>query len=457
VNTYRRTIRLALPAVAESLLNSMVLLVDALMVARSGDAALAAVGISGVVLWRVRSLASVLQTGIGALAARRWGEGDERAASRVLTHGMVLGLAIGTLPLLLIPFAAMIFSRLNAEGEVLALAATYFQLIIATMPLRMASTHLSAALRACGDTRTPLYVTLGINVVNLIFNYLLIFGKFGFPALGLVGAGIATVIAFVIEAVALAVACRRGIRPLRFAEIGNADRGLLRITRDGFTPWLPSITPSVLRVSLPSLGEEIAVSVGFLGFIAMIAGLGEESLAAHTSVARIESFSYMIGFGVSIGAAALVGQALGAARADLARRAFSASLVLAALSMAVAGFVMILLSPLTLGLFYGFDDTRRVMIEFATPVLIIAALEQPFIGTGMVLAAGLRGAGLTMAPFLSQMAGTIVVRIGLGYLLAFELGMGLEGVYWATVADWVLRTIILGAIVATGRWEKTKL
>lgn len=461
MTSYRRTVRLALPAVAESLLNSLVLLVDALMVAQVGDAALAAVGLAGVVLWRSRSLAAVLQIGLSAVVARRWGEGNERAAGILLTHGVILGLLMGLIPLIALPFARPLFASLNAEGAVLAQAAIYFQIVLATMPMRMASANLSATMRACGDTRTPMLVTLTINVVNTVFNYLLIFGHGGFPALGLMGAGISTAIAFTVEVAALSWAAARGIRPLRFLEgegsASGQSRGLLIFHRAGATPWLPGVTGSVMKVSLPSLGEEIAVSVGFLGFIAMIAGLGEGPLAAHTSVTRIESFSFMIGFGISVGSAALVGQALGAKRVDLARRAFSASLVLAASAMSLAGLAMIGFSPWTLGLFYGFDDSRRTMIELATPILIIAAIEQPFIGMANVLASGLRGAGMTIAPFVSQIFGTIVVRIGLGYLLAFGLEMGLEGIYWGTVADWVLRVIILGSIVLGGRWEKMKL
>jgi putative MATE family efflux protein len=424
------------------------------MLAQLGEAALAAVGLSGVLLWRLRSLSGVLQIGVTAVAARRWGEGDQQAAGIVLSHAAVLGLLIGSLALLLIPITQPIFQLLNAEGDVLRFAAIYFQLVAISMPFRMASGNLTAVLRAAGDTRTPMLVTLAINLLNALLNYLLIFGKFGFPALGMMGAGISTLTAFMVEAGILWYLCQRGIRARLYA---SDSRGTLRFHPAGWRLWLPGLSNKLVRLSIPSVGEELAVSVGFLVFIAMIAGLGPDALAAHTSVARIESFSYMIGFGMAVAAASLTGQALGALQPDRAARLIVTNLVIVTVAMGGAGILMALLATPSLRLFFSPGAGSERLLELALPIFLIAAIEQPLIGTSMVLAASLRGAGLTMAPFLSQMIGTIAIRVGLGWLLAFHLGWGLEGIYWATVADWGMRTLVLGIIAFRGTWKQVRV
>lgn len=452
-HTYRRTLRLALPAVAENLLNSLILLVDALMVASTGTAALAAAGLSSVALWRTRAQASVFQAGLGAIAARRWGEGDQHAASTVLTHGIFLGFLLGTLFLLPVLFAGELFRALQAGPDIHYLATDYFTIIMLALPLRMASGNLSATLRAAGDTRTPMTVTLFINLVNIAFNYPLIHGVWGFPRLGLHGAAIASVISFVVEFLLLSALCYRGIRPRLYAPEGTTARGELKLSPAGARFLLPGITKRVIRISLPTFGEELAVSVGFLGYIAMIARLGSDDLAAHTSVARIESFSYMIGVGIAMAASALVGQALGAGSPHQARRSLQTSLVLSAVAMGCTGILLALFPTLWLSLFAS-GSGAATLLAAALPIMLITASEQPLIGVAMTLSGALRGAGYTLAPLLSQLVGTVFIRLGFGWWLGFQLGLGLEGLYLATVIDWSIRCLVLGAVVRSGRWER---
>lgn len=477
----RQTVRVAVPAILESLSNSAILLVDALMVASLGPTPLAAAGLVGVVLWRLRALGSVLQIGTGATVARRWGGGQIDAARIVFTHGAVLGSLVGCLWLLFFPFAMAIFGGLNARGDVLLLAAGYFQAVVICFPLRLSSTNMAASLRAAGDTKTPMMTTLIINVANIVLNYTLIFGNFGAPALGLVGAGIATSLSFALEFVILAFVGWRGIRPRRMfqalalelpvsrqeemgeisapvyppAPVDPEHAHVLRFSREGFRLRIPGVTRSILRISHPSFWEEIAVSLGFLVFIAMIAELGEAALAAHTAVTRIESFSFNAGFGVSVAAATIVGQALGAGSLKDARRVFSLTLTLGVVIMGSIGILFALEPEWFLKWFVAEEGGN--FLPLATTIFLLAALEQPFIGAAMVLAGGLRGAGMTMAPFFSQLFCTVGIRIGFGWYFGFHLGWGLEGLYWATVLDWLCRTVILSVIVMGGRWEKMEI
>lgn len=475
---FRKTYRLAIPAIIENVFASVLFVVDALMVAQlRNDAALGAVGLVGVVLWRMRAVAGCVQVGAGATIARRWGAGDTGTACRLFTHVALLGFCTGSVLLPLLALAREVFVMLRAEGETLGFATPYFQAVLVAIPLRISSINMAAAIRAAGDTRTPMVATIIINIINSVLNYVLIFGKFGAPALGVLGAGISTAVAMTVEFAILLSVGLRGVRPRRLFRAVVLERPVmeeeeiettaplyaparpsaevLRFDRAGFSLWMASHTPRILRISHPTFWEEVAISIGFFGFIGMIASLGEKALAAHTAITRLESFSYTAGFGVSLAAATLIGQALGSGSVRDARRSFGTCITLAVMLMGGAGIMFSLFPDWFLGWFAS--SRASGFLPLAMPLFLIAALEQPFIGITNVLAGGLRGAGMTVPPFVAQMVGVIGVRLCLGYYMAFPLGMGMEGIYWATVLDWILRCTVLGVIVWRGKWEKAEV
>lgn len=475
----RQAIRLAIPAVCENLFNSAIFLVDALMVASLGIVPLAAAGLVAVMMWRVISVAGCLQIGLSASAARRWGEGNIAGARRLHSHGMLLGFVIGCSLYLFLPLTNTLFRFLNAEGEVLDQACLYFIPMVLAVPLRLASINMSAIFRAVGDTRHPMMVTLAANVVNVIGNYIFIFGKFGAPELGLLGAAIGTCCAFVVEFLIYIVLSWRGIKPkgvfhervitsvpgeeeMEIAATVYQDseepcgcEGRLCLTKEGFRPWIKGVTGTILRVAHPSFWEEIVISVGFLAFYGMIASFGEKTMAAHTAIIRLESFSFMAGFGVSIAAATLVGQAIGAGKPTEARRSFAHCLTISTVFMGVAGICFCLFPSFFLGWFM--TSSEENFLPIALPLMILASVQQPFVGATMVMANGLRGAGMTRGPLVAQISGVLIIRVGVGYLLAFPLGLGVEGIYWGTVIDWLLRTGILAVIVLRGKWLNVSL
>jgi putative MATE family efflux protein len=457
----RQTVRLAVPAMLENLLMSAVFLVDTLMVATLGPAQLGAVGLVGVVMWRMVSMAGSLRIGVGAAIARRWGEGNEDVACRIFSHGALLGFAAGLACLMVLPLGRPLFHLMNARGQVLELIVPYFLIVASTLPMRLTSINIASSIRSAGNTRVPMLTTLSTNLINIGLNYVLIFGKFGMPALGLIGAGIATAIAFTCEFLFFSFMAWRGVAAIRVfssqpgaAPVGVvARRSTFRFARDGFRLRIPNSTRIILRISHPSFWEEVGITFGFLVFFGMIADFGELSLAAHTAIVRIESFSFLAGFGVSIAAATLVGQSLGAGSLANAKRSFSLCITLGAGFMGFIGILMVLFPDWLLGWFAS--DQKQAFLAIGVPLMVIVALEQPFIGAAMVMANGLRGAGQTTAPFVAQITGVIFVRVGLGYFLAYEMEMGMQGLYWSTVADWVVRTILLSWLVMRGGWEKT--
>jgi Na+-driven multidrug efflux pump len=227
----------------------------------------------------------------------------------------------------------------------------------------------------------------------------------------------------------------------------------MRLPDEGFRLRLPVATGRILRVSVPACLEEILVSVGFLTFMGMIARFGTEVLAAHATAVRIEAMSFTAGWGVAVATATMVGQALGARQLPLARRLFGLNLTAAMTIMGLFGILFCVVP----GWFVSWFLLGPGVESLGIALMFIIGIQQPFIGSTMVLAGGLRGAGDTVAPFLTQIAGTIGVRIGLGWFLAYPMGMGIFGVYWATFFDWLVRTLVLAAFVRTGRWERIKV
>lgn len=460
----RQTLRLAIPAMLENLFISSVFLIDALMVASLGPAQLAATGLGGVVMWRLISMSGVLRIGIGAATARRWGEGRFGAACDMLSHGIVLSFAAGLIVIgIMFPLAPYLFRAMQARGAVLFNIIPYFQIIVLILPMRLASINMGSSLRAAGNTRTPMVITLITNIINVALNYVMIFGHLGFPALGILGAALASFISLMGEFLIFTALGIRGMKATRVfkapaqtipPEPGETDSSggeVLRFTRRGLRFVLPNATRTILRVSHPSFWEEVGITFGFLVFFAMISSFGEMALAAHTAIVRIESFSFLAAFGISIAAATLIGQALGAGNIADARRSFWLCIMLGSCIMGVMGIIFCLFPGWFLGWFVSPGGDFR---DIGIPLLIIIAVEQPFIGMGMVLANGLRGAGQTTAPFVAQFTGVVLVRISLSYFFGFTLGWGLQGLYLATIFDWLVRTALLGWLVMQRKWEK---
>ncbi len=502
-------VRLAIPSTIENLLQSFVFLVDAWMLAQVGETELAAVSLTGIFLWRLTEVVGCIQKGSAAFVARRWGEGRHDSARTAVTHGVVLAATLGLLAASAILFLLpAIFSLLGGRGEVINVAVAYTTAVLLAFPFTQMLINLASSFRAAGDTRTPALATILVNILNVILNYILIFGKFGFPALGMLGSGIATGLslfagwAFLMSMAARGVRPRSLFLPVATPKLDETEKQIeaggvsalthphlltpqsprspddaeskaatlskksvrilppkpplperFHLTARGLRLYLRDTTSTILRISRPTLVEELIVSVGFLTFFRMIAESGMTALAAHSAVVRIESISYMMGVGFAVAASTMVGQFLG--RSD-PRNAGRALWLCTAFAMSIMGLLGILFCLFPGVILSRFSEGRE-FLSIAIPLLIIAAIEQPMLGAATTLSGGLRGAGDTLSPTISQAFGTLGVRVGIGYVLAFPMEMGIQGIYWATVIDWTLRTAILAALIARGRWRRVQV
>ena len=436
----RLVFNLAWPVIVENLLQTAVGFVDLLMVSRLGAAAIAGVGISVQVLFVIFAAISAIATGTTVLVARFTGAREPANAARVLKQSVLLGVVLGVLLALVgVPLAKPIVAAMGAEPDVVELGGGYLQVTFLTSAAMTLTFVLGAALRGAGDSRTPMMVALGINAVNVAVAYVLIFGHLGFPQLGVIGSAWGAAIGRIAGTLALLYLVLRGAR----------------FNFSGVSGWAPdvSLIKRLMRIGLPSMGEQLSRSLGMLLFSWVVISLGTTIFAAQRITFNIISLSFMPGFGFSMAATALTGQALGAGKPDRARRATWFSARTAAVWMGGMGVLFLVFAELFMRMFT--DDPA--IVENGALALRVLALGQAQMAIGMVLAGGLRGAGDTRYPMLVISGSMWLVRIPVALFAVHVMHWGLPGAYLAFVAGSSVECIGAYLRYRAGKWQYLKV
>ena len=440
----RLVFNLAWPVIVENLLQTAVGFVDLLMVARLGASAIAGVGISVQVLFVIFAAISALATGTTVLVARFIGAKEPKAAGRTLKQSILLGVVLGVLLAAVgVPLSKPLVALMGAAPDVVELGGGYLQIVFLTAVALTLTSVLGAALRGAGDSRTPMLVALGINAVNVVVAYVLIFGHLGFPEMGVIGSAWGAAIGRIAGTLALLFLVLRG------------TGARTRIDLSGAGGWAPnfSLINRLLRIGLPSMGEQLSRSLGMLLFSWVVISLGTAVFAAQRITFNIVSLSFLPGFGFSMAATALTGQALGAGKPDRARRATWFSAQSAAVWMGGMGVTFLLFAPFFMRIFT--DDAE--IVENGALALRVLALGQAQMAIGMVLAGGLRGAGDTRYPMLVISASMWLVRIPVALVAVHLLGWGLPGAYLAFVAGSSVECIAAYLRYRSGKWQYLKV
>lgn len=436
---YREVLRIAIPAIAQSILRTLIFLIDRAMLGYYSTDALAAMQINGPLLWSIFSLLSAFSIGTVALVGRAVGAGDRPLASAAARASLFLAITIGILS----AFGShlgldSILSLFPAAGETIqGLSRTYLSILFPVVPLGLLATIASAIFQASGDTRTPFLVALFTNLVNVGINYCLIFGNGGAPRLGIAGAAIGTAIALFLNALILLLILANPKHPITFRGWGGEWQALQRI-------W---------RVSQSAFGEKFIQHLGYLGFITLIGALGGVAMAANEAVISIESICFESADGIGIAAAAIVAQQLGAGRSLAAAKGARAAAYLALSLLSLCGVLFILCPRLLLT---AFTPDPRILTA-GIPSLGIAAVAQPFMAVSLVLTETLRGAGDTRTALYISLAGWFCVRLIATYAFAFGLNLGLVGVWLGSTSDWFVRAVVLIIVLRRGKWREIKV
>ena len=433
---------LAGPLIAERLLQSVVDSADMAMVGHVGAAAVAAVGLSNQISMIATGVFDAIRVGTTSVVARRVGAGNFDEAQRTLRQSLLISAVIGVISFLIFSvFAGTCLRLMGAESDVISQGIRYFWWKGLSLVFEYVTMTFAAGLRGSGDTRLPMWVGMVVNGLNLVGNYLLIGGNFGFPRMNAEGAGVAT--AFARFAGMLMIVLITTTRP-------NPLKDWLR---GSFRPDKEALG-AVLRVGVPASGERLTLRGAQLLYTRAIAGLGTNAYAAHQIALRVESISLTIGFSFGAAATTLVGQYLGANDHEKAEFAAKRSQQIATIAMGCAGVLLFLGAPSVVRLFI--PDNPEVT-SLGAAVLRIVAVAQPFMAVNHVLSGSLRGAGDTAWVMYITGGSAWAVRVVLTYVLVQSLGLHLPGAWYAMVMDLIFRSLLFRWRFRTGKWKEIRV
>ena len=441
---------LAWPTMLEQLLQTAVQYIDTAMVGSLGTQATAAVGATSTVSWLVGSTISALGIGFLAYIAQADGAGDREKVSRASAQAVLATLLCGLFfTALCLGLSGRVPVWMQVEEHTRELAAKYFFILYAPMLFRTATIIFGTMLRASGDTRTPMAVGCGVNVVNVILNFLLIYptrqvAVFGREiiiigaGMGVIGAGIASAIAFTIGGICITIAI------WRHPKITFRGRSLK-------PDW--AVLGPCLKVALPNALQRFATSLGYVAFASMINALGDISTAAHTIANTVESAFYIPGYGMQTAAATLAGNALGAGDKKRIRDLGKMIVVIEAAMMIVSGGLLFIFAPAMMGIF----SKDAMVIALGATVLRMVAVSEPFYGVTVILEGMLQGMGKTFVPLICNIAGMWGVRIVGTFICTRYLGMGLVSAWACMIAHNLLLFALFTAYYKSGKWDRTGL
>lgn len=441
------TMRLTIPVFFELLVSSLFGMVDMMMVGNSGlpsvtTPSIAATGITNQVMFLGIAMAQAMAAGGTAMISRYTGANEEEKIPDVVKHLIFLMIIILIIPFVLINqlIPQKIMAFIGAEQETITIGLDYFKIVILGFIFQALNLSIFASMRGAGDTKTPMRINIFVNLLNVGGNYILIFGKLGFPAMGVTGAGISTSISHVVAFFILVIILlnKRHVVKLDLAK--------------GFK-WKRPIIDNLVKVGGPAALEQVGFRVGVILFIKIVSGLGTVAYATHQIASNIISLSFAPGQSFGIAASTLVGRSLGQKRVDRAERFIKETNKLALLSSVFFGLIFFFLGPTLVGLYT--DDIG--VIQMSGNIMKVIAIIQPFQASAFAISGGLRGAGDTVSTLIVTMIGVIVIRLSLAYVLINIMGIGLIGAWIAMLSDQVIRWIGISLRYKTGKWKNIKL
>ncbi|MGB4687920.1 MAG: MATE family efflux transporter [Coprothermobacter proteolyticus] len=436
----KRVWQLAWPAMVELLLSTLFSMVDMIMVGRISYQALTAVGLTNHPTMLALAVFQALNVGSTALVARFIGSGDIKNAKATVRQSLVLvtilGVVVSIAGYLLSP---AIITFMRAEPDVYPMSVTYLQIVSLGWLFTTISLNVGAILRGSGDTMTPMRYNLLSNLLNVFGNYVLIFGKFGFPAMGVAGAALSTTL------------CRGVAAFLALRAIFNKNRNIGVSLKDDYRID-KNLLERLISIGLPSAMEQFLLRLGQVFFSRAVAGLGTAIYAAHQTAVNISSLTFTPGQAFGMAATTMVGQSLGAKHPDVAEKAGLAARrmgLIIALAIAIVLF------------FFGYDvallyTDEPEVARAAANALKILAIMQPMQSTQFILAGALRGAGDTRWPLYSTAIGIWGIRVVLVHVF-IAMGMGLMGAWVAQLCDQAFRAVFIYSRYKSGAWKHTRV
>lgn len=437
---HREVIAITWPAFIELVMSTLFGMVDMIMVGKVSYAAIAAVGLTNQPFMLLLSVFAAVNVGATTLVAWYIGAGKPIRASDVTRQVIVLNLILGTVMSIVgIMLAPKVVTFMGANKDTFEDAKAYFQIVSAGLVFQAVNMGVTASLRGAGLTRIPMYYNIGSNLLNVFGNYVLIYGKLGFPAYGVAGAAMSTSLSRLAGCLAA----------LYIVYSGKARISIRRLNRFRFDR---KSIKTVFSIGIPSALEQFILQSGLMMFARTVSGLGTEYFAAHQIGLNISGLSFSPSQAFSVASTALVGQNLGANNPERAKKSANVVHHMALVVAVLMGIVYILFSK-PMARIYN-DDAQ--VVSLAGLVLKILALALPGQSTQLALSGALRGAGDTMYPLYASAFGIWFFRVIVAYLFVNVFHWGLVGAWIALVLDQTVRAVIIYARYRSDKWLEAK-
>lgn len=439
----RTTLNMAWPAMLESFFTAFAGLVDSLMVSSLGSYAVAAVGLTTQPKFLGLAFFIAANVSISALVARRKGEDRREEANRIFATFLAFILIMAVLfSILLVIFADPVIRFCGSEEATHDSAVLYFRIIMGGMIFNVVQMGVNSAQRGAGNTRITMRTNLVSNTVNIIANYLLIQGHFGFPALGIRGAALATVLGTVVASI------------MSVASVWRKDTfvSIPLIIGQRIRPGLEALK-NIVRVGYSVFAEQVLMRIGFMLTALMAADQGTNAMAAHQVGMNIMGLSFSFGDGLQATAVALIGYSLGAKQPEQAKKYGRTCRMIGGVISVILAAVYFFGARLLMGLFFRESEIVTIGVSIMHVIIFVVVLQ-----IAQVIYMGcLRGAGDTLYTAIASTVSVTVMRTLGSWLFGYVLGMGIVGIWFGVVADQLSRFLFATIRFRQGKWINIKI
>ena len=433
-----QVLRLAYPVILGMTSFTLLSFVDTAMLGRVGAAPLAASGIAGVLVFGILLTFSGMGVGVQTVTARRFGEGNERQCGAVATAGLALALLVGVPLTAAAPWMAKLLAPAQSPDPiVVGLVEAYLHYRFFGALFMIANWVLRGFFAGIGETQHQMVASILTTAVNILLDYLLIFGHAGFPQMGIQGAAIASSIAIGVGTAYLTAVALSRKRRRRFAVLARP----FAIRR-----W----SGLIMRLSLPVAGQRMLSNGSWYLFFLIVSRIGTAQLAASTAIRSVYHLTIMLGVGMGTAGAALVGQRLGAKDPDRAERLGWEAAKLSAFSMGVAGILFLAIPGLLMRIY---TPDSAVIGAGRTPLFLLGFV-QAFAGVALVLSQALQGAGNTRFVMFAELGICGTLYLPVVYLLGLRTRLGLIGAWTGEFVYWTALATVMIWKFSRGGWKR---
>lgn len=439
----RDVLKMAWPAVCESFFVALAGMVDSLMVSSMGAAQVAAVGITTQPKFMGLALFFAINVSVSALVARRCGEKNKDAANEILIVAIIFAIIANIIiTSLCVGYANEIIRFCGSAEDTHESAVLYYRIIMGGMIFNVLSMVINAAQRGSGNTIIAMRTNITSNIVNMIGNYLLIQGHFGFPKLGIRGAALATVFGTV---VAFIMSVSSLFKKDNFVSLPYIFEKKIKPT---FGPL-----NSIVKLGSSVFIEQILMRVGFMSTAMMAAYMGTQAMAAHQVGMNILGLTFSFGDGMQVAAVALIGKSLGERDQEKAKKYGRTCQLIGLCISCMVALVYFLGGEALYRLFFEEEEIIAFGIQIIRVIIVVVMFQI----SQVIFMGCLRGAGDTAYTAMASTISVTVIRTAMSYICGFILGWGMVGIWMGILADQISRFLFASIRFKQGKWTKIRI